>query len=257
MVSLAVSARHRIGYASLPLLSHRSLRPDWSKGIIANNLAILDSIGYAGGPVEPLLNFTRADLEKARAWLEPSGSKARIVLATQTSKGHPNAWFDEHWVELAKSLTQSVDCELVFVGSKLDSSAIETLRSQVGGTSVSLAGSTSIAELAALLSQCDLVISLDTGTFHVARAVRVPSVVVGHAANPRSMWLPEKNPLFTILRRDDLSCAHCLLSFCATRECMQGLDVKTVLRAALGQLKRYPPNPSSRQTRNIACLNHG
>ena len=35
------------------------------------------------------------------------------------------------------------------------------------------AGKTTIAELAALLAQCDLIVSLDTGTFHVARAAIV------------------------------------------------------------------------------------
>ncbi len=50
-----------------------------------------------------------------------------------------------------------------------------------GGIGTSLAGRTTLGELAAVLAQCDLVASIMTGSLHVARAVGTPTIALGPA----------------------------------------------------------------------------
>ncbi|MHB1516617.1 MAG: glycosyltransferase family 9 protein [Acidiferrobacteraceae bacterium] len=66
---------------------------------------------------------------------------------------------------------------------------------------ISLARKTAVATLAALLAQCDLIVSLDTGTFHVARAVGLPSVVIAPAWQSPLEWLPVASERYRVLRR--------------------------------------------------------
>jgi ADP-heptose:LPS heptosyltransferase len=60
-----------------------------------------------------------------------------------------------------------------------------------------------VTELAALLAMSDAVVSLDTGTMHVGRAVGVPMVVIGPSWQRPIEWLPLGVPQVGILRGPD------------------------------------------------------
>ena len=61
-----------------------------------------------------------------------------------------------------------------------------------------------MTQLAAMLALSDLVVSLDTGTMHVGRAVDVPMVVLGPSWQKPLEWLPLDKPNVCILRGEDL-----------------------------------------------------
>ena len=96
--------------------------------------------------------------------------------------------------------------------------------------------------MAALLAQCDLIISLDTGTFHVARAVALPGVVIAPAWQSPLEWLPVHDERYRVLRgpsiRDippDYSIAE--------------ISVNQVCDAAQTLLKQYPVDSAQRAYR--------
>jgi ADP-heptose:LPS heptosyltransferase len=98
--------------------------------------------------------------------------------------------------------SEVLGCGVVFVGTAGDSAAVEGLRVEAGvGSSVT--GRTSVTELAALLAMSDAVVSLDTGTMHVGRAVGVPMVVIGPSWQRPIEWLPLGVPQVRILRGAD------------------------------------------------------
>jgi ADP-heptose:LPS heptosyltransferase len=68
---------------------------------------------------------------------------------------------------------------------------------------VSLAGRTRVTELAAVLALSDWVVSLDTGTMHVGRAVGVPMVVIGPSWQRPTEWMPLGVEHVRILRGKD------------------------------------------------------
>jgi heptosyltransferase-3 len=51
-----------------------------------------------------------------------------------------------------------------------------------------LVGSLSIRQLAALIAACDLVVSADTGIYHVASALGTPAVTLSGPTNPARFW---------------------------------------------------------------------
>lgn len=254
LLAIASGVRRRVGFAVRPRLFHTGLTIDPALSNIDNSLKVLDAVGLPGPAQGPAIHFSPADLGKAEALIAEGGVGRGPVIAmvTQTSKGHPNAWFDDRWIDLSRRLIDALNARLIFIGAKADQPAIDAIRQGVKAPTLSVAGRTDIPELAALMSQCDLVVSIDTGGLHVARGVNAPTVVLGHSATPKHQWLPLDQPLFRILLHDHVPCALCRKPSCATRECMQESTVDMVEQAIADQLAAYPPSPKAHAARAAA-----
>src|SRR5579859_6339862 len=131
------------------------------------------------------------------------------------------------------------------------------MRRQLRAPAYSAAGRTDIPRLAALLGLCDLLVTLDTGTMHVGRAVGVPMVVIAPAKNPAHEWLPIGKKHIRILMRKDIPCARCGKTYCATRECMDEIGVPEVVEAIKAHLTEFPPSATERWRRISRRLVNG
>lgn len=218
---------HRVGFAHDRDLHHRSIphRPDQS--VMVNNLALVPLLLGAPAFAEPELFPSAADRAWAAAFCIERGIRpgaSVVAIQTQTSGGQPNAWYDDRFALVARDAVDRHDAEVVFVGTAGDRPAITAIQSMMGRPSHSAAGRTTVGQLAALLERCRLLVTPDTGTMHVGRAVRVPMVIIANAANPRHEWLPEPSPHISILRFDSIPCAGCRLCYCSHRACMDGIS---------------------------------
>lgn len=202
----------RIGFAVHGGLIHTHLRFDPQQSQIENNLRLLTATGVQPPSrpsiVEPRIYPDAASTAYASSVLEPTSSGAtrsgpRIALATQTSITQRKKWLDERWIELAHALRQRYDADLIFVGTEGEAPAILALQQRIGFTTTSIAGRTTIPQLAAVFARCDLGIMLDTGPLHVGRAVGLPTVVIAPAWSPAHEWLPIHNPRYRILKNAD------------------------------------------------------
>ncbi len=257
LLALASGVRRRVGLTLRPRLFHIGLRYDRGLSNIANNMRLLDAVGLPCDLAEPAIHFTSEDLAKVEGILTeaPHVSGPRIAMVVSSSKSHPNEWFDDRWAELCLRLTNKLDAQIVFVGAKGDRPQLEALRAAIGAPSFSAAGRTDVPQLAALLALSDLVVSIDTGGLHVARAVDAPTVALANAAQPDHWWLPPKSDArFRILRHGHVPCALCLKFHCATRECMQESTVDMVEAAVIDHLAKFPPTADARANRAAARI---
>ena len=117
------------------------------------------------------------------------GGRPVLCVVTQNSGGQRTGWHEERWVVALRHAHERLGYGLAFLGTGADGEKIEALREAVGA-GVSLAGRTTIGQLAAVLALGDLVVSLDTGTMHLGRAVGVPMVVLGPSWQRPVEWLP-------------------------------------------------------------------
>lgn len=139
----------------------------------------------------------------------------------------------EKFAEVVRTLGDARGCRLAVTGcteerdlaQEICSSAAEKLRP------VDLAGRLSLAELGALISRADLLISNNTGPVHIASAVGTPVVDLYALTNPQhTPWKVPNRVLF-----HEVTCKYCYSSQCINghHDCLRGVHPREVVQAAI------------------------
>jgi len=218
--ALLSGAPTRVGFTLMPELAAEHLRFDPRLSQIANNLRILELLGH--GPalldqlqanpnlIEPQVFPSPQDKTTAHQLLREQGideSKPIAIFITQTSPTQRKSWREDRFRAVAETLHRTHQMQIVFAGTSAESQAIEALRSGLSFPTASVAGQTSLLELSAILGLADIALTLDTGPMHLARAMRLPMVIIAPAWSPAIEWLPLNNPCARILKNLDLPTA--------------------------------------------------
>ncbi len=237
-----------VGFAAAPQLYDVHLPYAPGLSLIDNNLRVIGALGGSNAHREPAVFFNGCDLEKARLLLSrcSASRKGLIAFVQQGSGGQATRWLDERFAAVIREL-EAAGYASVFLGTVADADGVERVRRQAASSGLSLAGETSIPEAAAVLCLCDLLISVDTGTMHLGRAVGVPMVVLGPSWQRPLEWLPLGLEQVRILRGPDQEQAppdyH-----------LDEISVAEVLAASAELFSLYPPAAAAREARVRARL---
>jgi ADP-heptose:LPS heptosyltransferase len=249
VMALLSQAGWRGGFTLMPEMYQRALEYNKTESLIDNNLRLATLVGCSTAHREPKVYFSPADVAAAEALVQeanPAG-KPLLVMVTQNSGGQRTGWHAERFVEVIRYASKELGCFVIYVGTAADSTAVEALRIAAGGVGTSVTGRTSVTELAALLAMSDVVVSLDTGTMHVGRAVGVPMVVIGPSWQRPIEWLPLGLPQVRILRgedRDDIPDGYQL----------DEVEAEAVKRALMELLTAYPASAEMKAQRVAKSL---
>lgn len=239
----------RGGYTLRPDLYQRPLVYDRSVSLIDNNLRLAGLLGIEAHSIEPKIFYSHEDAAVARNLLEPARAAGRPVLVavTQTSGGLATAWHDDRWAQTLSYAHRELGYEIFFVGTGADEPAITRIKEMAGGVGTSLAGKTSINQLAALLALSDMVITVTTGTMHVGRAVGTPMVVLNIAWEKPLEWMPSERPHVRIMRGpfiDSIPPGYRMDEISAEWACSELADMT----------RRFPPDDAAREARLNSSL---
>lgn len=128
------------------------------------------------------------------------GLKANwIVLHAPVSEAK-RAYPLECWAALGKRLVREFNCSLVLTGTAGEKNYLDALQSLIGPGAVSMAGQLKLDEFIALIKHAPLLISVNTGSIHIAAAVDTPVIVLYALTNPQhTPWnVPHKIFYFTV-----------------------------------------------------------
>jgi ADP-heptose:LPS heptosyltransferase len=250
MLALMAGTGWRGGFTQTPQLYHRPLQYQPDRSLIDNNLQLAVLANCPQTHHEPKVFFSQADLAAVEALIKAANPEGKplIVMVTQNSGGQSTGWHTDRFVQVIRHAHDTLGCAIVYVGTPADTNPVEQIRQQAGCIGTSLTGKTSVTQLAALLAISDAVVSLDTGTMHVGRAVGVPMVVIGPSWQKPIEWLPLGIPQTRILRgpdRPDVPPNYKL----------DEVQADQVIAALNDLLQTYPPNLSSREARVQASTN--
>jgi ADP-heptose:LPS heptosyltransferase len=235
--TLFVGAGARVGFTQVPALYRAAFEFDYAKSQIENNLAILPALGHPVRHFEPQMFFSAADVDLAERMLVESGAEAGQVVAafvTQTSVTQHKSWRKERFQAAAEFLIERYGAHIVFVGTESEAAAIDDLRKGIPHRTGSFAGKTNLLQMAALLSLCDVGLTLDTGTMHVGRTVGLPMAIIAPAWSPQLEWLPLNNPRYRILKNAEVE-------VCPPDYIIDEVSVDEVNGALQGLLRAFPP----------------
>ncbi|HEY1984437.1 MAG TPA: glycosyltransferase family 9 protein [Terracidiphilus sp.] len=252
LLSLFLGKATRMGYTGAPEFYDVLLQPDREESLIDNNLRVVERLGYPSIAVEPRVSFSLEDLQKARGLLDRASwndATPRVVFITQTSPTQRKSWPRGRFVSVINHTLNVHGARAIFVGTASESENIESIRADVQGESINLAGQTTIPHLAALLSLCDYAVSLDTGNMHIARSVGLPMVILAPAWQPAIEWLPLGFDQYRIFKGADIP--HATPNYV-----MDEIGVDEVIAALDDLFERYPSSQQSRGERVARGMAH-
>jgi ADP-heptose:LPS heptosyltransferase len=236
-------AAWRGGYTVNPSVYHRPLTYDDGLSMIRNNLRIAKLIGCERDVTRPTVSFSEADAAAAYRMLRPANPSGRpvVVMVTQNSGGQSTGWHDDRFAYVVRAAAAR-GCAVVYVGTSRDAASISAIREEAGGIGDSLAGMTSVSELAAVLAMSDWVVTLDTGTMHVGRAVGAPMAVLGPSWQKPLEWMPLGVENVRILRGKDQVRAP-------SRYRLDEISATSVVAALAELMCLYPASAAARARR--------
>lgn len=233
----------RGGATVAPSLVHLPVRRNPGESLIAGNLRLVKLLGHKPpGNIEPRVCFSAADLEHARGLLQGYGEDPVAVLITRTSGGLPTRWPDDRFVAVAEHLGRR-GFRVVLTGTRADGDELEQLAARMGSAAASVAGQTTIPQLAALYAVADIAVALDTGGMHVARAQGLPLAIIAPAWQNSVDWMPLEKPWARILKGPWLEPPP------PPGYAIQEVSVEEVIAAVEDLLKLYPPSHEAREER--------
>ena len=168
------------------LLVNRTLKQDYGKHAVENNLALLESVGARRMlPRHEYEVFpSLADLKWAEDFIARHNWSGRKRLGIHVGSGGTKnlplrRWPLDHYLALLKELRQAhPELAILLFGGPEEEKDHQRIRAQTSPDQVLVAETANLHQAAALLKQCDLFLSVDTALMHLAAAMKVPKLVV-------------------------------------------------------------------------------
>ncbi|MCX5788389.1 MAG: lipopolysaccharide heptosyltransferase II [Elusimicrobia bacterium] len=249
----------RIGFSASPLSGlffTRIIPFTWGMHDLERNLSLLL-------PLAPSLDGTEAAGDPV--YLQPDPEAARAVEARLAGAGlgkgaplvglHPGSvwatkrWPLERYAALAARLMREDGARVALIGGPGDAALCAQVARRAEGA-LDLSGSTSLAELIALMPRLSLFVTNDSGPMHIATASGVPTLAF-FGPTTRELGFFPYGPKHRVLEKD-LNCRPCGLH--GSRACPHGhflcmklISIEEALANAREMMGSPGPLPASRE----------
>jgi ADP-heptose:LPS heptosyltransferase len=185
-------------------------------------------------PVEPEMVIVPRDEDEegASRLLERHGVE-RYVLVHPGSSASSRAYPPERYALVVEKLRAESGLPVLVTGGPGEE---DVTRRVAGSVGIPVGGQTGFGEFAALVGRAAIVVTNNTGTTHVASAMKRPVVTVFAGTNPPEQWGPWRTPNRLIAH--PVPCAPCYKRVCPIgHECLTGIAPDSVADAALELLR--------------------
>lgn len=154
----------------------------------------------------------------------------RIALCVKGTFALKN-WPQEHFATLIDELNGKYEAHCFIIGAPGDKPYADEVISLTHTPVANFCGQTNLVDLAALLKQSDLFITVDTGATHVAAAMDVPMIVIYGCTSPKR-WHPMSEK--AVVLTTDEPCCPCSLpeGGCPGHMCVNKISVDMVKEKA-------------------------
>lgn len=219
------------------LLSNREPALGWPQigHGLRQRLAVAHLAGADSDDPHMYLDIEETQRETVRDALRWRGiaHSAQLVGFQASASNRRRAWPSSHFVALGRALAElHPGARIILTGSPAERELCADIAHDIGPAAVSLAGSLDIEALPALIERLRVLITGDTGTMHVAVAVRTSTVCLFGASDPAGAGPIYDLDRHTLIVKPWDSAAQALA------EPMARIGVDEVLAAAEGMLDR-------------------
>ena len=229
-------AKHTIRRALLVHLGWNTLRA--MTPVPERYVAPLRRLGLTT-PLPPLeMHLTAQSREAMHAYLQqelPERGARPLLAVAPGARWSTKRWPVERFAAVAQELAQAQQAAVVVLGSAEDSGWPRSCVSDLSVPVLDSTGKLSLMHTAALLQQCHLLLSNDSGLMHMATALRVPVVAIFGPTVQEFGFYPFQASAQVVQRRSRLPPVQHKGSTRCPRghhQCMQQVTVAQVCAAA-------------------------
>lgn len=237
----------RIGYATerrQPLLTHPLQVPEWrsSKHEVFYYLRIVAELEWLttheqsflntqpDGSLEVSVGRQMAGRDSLRRFGVSGEALALVALCPGSVNSRAKRWPAERYAALADRLIEELGAQVLLIGSAAETEVSLEVARKMRNQATVLTGHTNLAELVAILSLVDLLVTNDTGPAHIASALGRPTLVIFGPTNP--LTTRPFSPFAEIVRQPP-DCAPCMLRDCPIdHRCMTAIAPDEVFNRA-------------------------
>jgi predicted lipopolysaccharide heptosyltransferase III len=210
------------------------------QGAVEQTLRIAREFGIDTADRAPRLPVSEEVKGRVSGILRESGIEGagRWVSVNPFSRWSYKEWPHERWVPVLNGLWERHRLPAVLVGSPDERQKSALLASRISGPAFNLAGKTTLAELAGVISLAAFHIGVDSAAPHIAAAVGVPTITLYGPSDWR-YWAPPGDRHLVVAPADE--CAPCFLKGCEGKgwsRCLEEMPVERVADAVEELLKR-------------------
>jgi len=181
-----------------------------------------------GDDVMAGLVVTEGERASVRRRLSGVARDGYVVVVPGAAFGPAKSWPEDRYRALCAGLAGQVS--VVLAGSNADRAVCERIAQSVAGAQ-SLAGTTTLGEMFALVEGAKALVANDSGAPHVAAALDVPCVVLFGSTSPA--WTAPRGGAVRVLQHK-VHCNPCFRRTCPTQlECFNGIPVDDVRSAVM------------------------
>ena len=193
-------------------------------------LAVAGQLGLA---IERPVRFNVHVSDDARTfaakWFTANAAGRAVVAMLPGSQWPSKRWPAEQFAALASRL-EAKGARVVLLGAPSERALAERICGMMMHPAASLAGETTIPQLAAVLERASVVVASDSGPMHLAVALDRPVVAL---FGPTSVARTGPYGGSAIVLRSDRACAPCFEPDCENLECMRDITVEQVFEAVI------------------------
>jgi len=179
------------------------------------------------------IDIGAADRKSARLQLQAGGihpDQLKVGLNPGAFYGEAKRWLPDRYASVADTLVDQYGARIILFGSASDLPVVEEVASQMKAPFLNLAGKTSLGQLMALISECSLLITNDSGPMHLAAALDVPQLAIFGSTSEIATGPLSKS---AVIIKNPADCNPCFLRECPTDfRCMNSISVEQVVAAA-------------------------
>jgi predicted lipopolysaccharide heptosyltransferase III len=214
-------------------------------GAAEQSLRIVRGFGITGKTAIPKLwvsdhVMTRVSKVLAECDMQPVASNPsdRWITVNPFSRWPYKEWADDKWASIINWLWYEFHIAAAIVGSKGEAARAGELAKKGNGAVYNLAGKTTLAELAGILSLSSLHLGVDSAAPHIAAAMGTPTLSIFGPSDWRD-WAPVGDKHRVVV--SNMDCVPCYKKGCNGSErsiCLETLEIKTVQDAIRDALEK-------------------
>lgn len=182
------------------------------------------------------LDVSEIRRENAKRILAENGvdlSRKTVVFVSGSTNSRAKRWSPQSFAKLNDRIQFELKANVVLIGAENELEVSDEVFANCHRKPTILTGKTSLDEVTAILSVCDMLISNDTGPAHIAAALGIKTIVIFGPTNPITTkpWNSE------IIREENLDCSPCMLRDCPIdHRCMTRISPERVFEKAASML---------------------